>query len=180
MSFGFLSNKKTHQKLGRCPGKLVEKTNNDHKNVDEFMVRKNLELLFTIEISCLLGSSWKNYNSFYLFYFYPQSEDGKVVYKCKLCHNSRIYTDLVNVLEHIPAVHEGKKKYPCKFCQKSFTSLVARRNHEKVAKKSGICPKNPTGSVLANVRKFEVCFYKYQSPLKQCKIMGWSLMSIRL
>ena len=40
MSFGFLSNKKTHQKLGRCPGKLVEKTNNDHKNVDEFMVRK--------------------------------------------------------------------------------------------------------------------------------------------
>ena len=62
MSFGFLSNKKTHQKLGRCPGKMVEKTNNDHKNVDEFMVRKNLELLFTIEISCLLGSSWKNYS----------------------------------------------------------------------------------------------------------------------
>ena len=54
MSFGFLSNKKTHQKLGRCPGKLVEKTNDANKNVDEFMVRKNLELLFKIKISCLL------------------------------------------------------------------------------------------------------------------------------
>jgi transcription initiation factor IIE alpha subunit len=56
MTFGFLSNKKTHQKLGRCPGKLVEKTNNDLKNVDEFMVRKFFELLFKIETSCLLGS----------------------------------------------------------------------------------------------------------------------------
>ena len=49
MSFGFLSNKKTHQKLGRCPGKLVEKTSNDHKNVDEFMVRNFFDIKLKIQ-----------------------------------------------------------------------------------------------------------------------------------
>ena len=94
---------------------------------------------------------------FNLFHFYFQSEDGKVVYKCKLCPKSRKYTDLVDLLEHIPAVHEGKKKYSCKFCQKSFTLLASKRNHEKNAEETGICPQSPSGSGLANTRKIKVC-----------------------
>ena len=35
MQFGFLSNKRKHQKLEQCPGKLVKSTN----GYDEFVVR---------------------------------------------------------------------------------------------------------------------------------------------